>query len=47
MAARHDRQSGASYIAGEVLAVDGGFDGARSTGSQQTDWADLIPDTDS
>jgi NAD(P)-dependent dehydrogenase (short-subunit alcohol dehydrogenase family) len=37
----------ASYIAGEVLAVDGGFDGARSTGRQQADWADMITEADS
>jgi NAD(P)-dependent dehydrogenase (short-subunit alcohol dehydrogenase family) len=34
----------ASYVAGEVLAVDGGFDGARHTGRQQAAWADLITD---
>jgi NAD(P)-dependent dehydrogenase (short-subunit alcohol dehydrogenase family) len=34
----------ASYVAGEVFAVDGGFDGARHTGRQQADWADLITD---
>jgi NAD(P)-dependent dehydrogenase (short-subunit alcohol dehydrogenase family) len=31
-----------SYVAGEVLAVDGGFQGARSTGRHQAAWADLI-----
>ena len=35
----------ASYIAGEVLAVDGGFDGARHTGRQQADWANIITDS--
>ena len=34
-----------SYIAGEVLAVDGGFQGAMHTGRQQADWADLITDS--
>jgi hypothetical protein len=29
-------------VAGEVLAVDGGFQGARSTGRHQAAWADLI-----
>jgi NAD(P)-dependent dehydrogenase (short-subunit alcohol dehydrogenase family) len=31
-----------SYVAGEVLAVDGGFDGARHTGRQSAAWADMI-----
>ena len=31
-----------SYVAGEVLAVDGGFQGARYTGRHQAAWADLI-----
>lgn len=31
-----------SYVAGTVLAVDGGFEGARDTGRQQADWADQI-----
>ena len=31
-----------SYVAGEVFAVDGGFQGARYTGRQQAGWADLI-----
>jgi len=31
-----------SYVAGEVLAVDGGFQGARYTGRHQAGWADLI-----
>jgi NAD(P)-dependent dehydrogenase (short-subunit alcohol dehydrogenase family) len=31
-----------SYVAGEVLAVDGGFQGATHTGRQQADWADMI-----
>jgi NAD(P)-dependent dehydrogenase (short-subunit alcohol dehydrogenase family) len=31
-----------SYVAGEVLAVDGGFHGATHTGRQQADWADMI-----
>jgi NAD(P)-dependent dehydrogenase (short-subunit alcohol dehydrogenase family) len=31
-----------SYVAGEVLAVDGGVQGARSTGRHQAAWADLI-----
>lgn len=31
-----------SYVAGEVLAVDGGFQGARDTGRHQAAWADLI-----
>jgi NAD(P)-dependent dehydrogenase (short-subunit alcohol dehydrogenase family) len=34
-----------SYVAGEVLAVDGGFQGARHTGRQQAGWADLITET--
>jgi NAD(P)-dependent dehydrogenase (short-subunit alcohol dehydrogenase family) len=34
-----------SYVAGEVLAVDGGFQGARDTGRQQADWADMITDS--
>jgi NAD(P)-dependent dehydrogenase (short-subunit alcohol dehydrogenase family) len=33
-----------SYVAGEVFAVDGGFQGARSTGRLQAGWADLITD---
>jgi NAD(P)-dependent dehydrogenase (short-subunit alcohol dehydrogenase family) len=33
-----------SYLAGEVLAVDGGFQGATHTGRQQADWADMITD---
>ncbi|HKY15386.1 MAG TPA: SDR family oxidoreductase [Microthrixaceae bacterium] len=31
-----------SYVAGEVFAVDGGFQGARSTGRLQAGWVDLI-----
>jgi NAD(P)-dependent dehydrogenase (short-subunit alcohol dehydrogenase family) len=31
-----------SYVAGEVLAVDGGFQGARFTGRHQAGWADMI-----
>lgn len=31
-----------SYVAGTVLPVDGGFEGARDTGRGQADWADLI-----
>jgi NAD(P)-dependent dehydrogenase (short-subunit alcohol dehydrogenase family) len=31
-----------SYVAGEVLAVDGGFQGAMHTGRHQADWADMI-----
>lgn len=31
-----------SYVAGEVFAVDGGFQGARYTGRHQAGWADLI-----
>jgi len=31
-----------SYVAGEVLAVDGGFQGASNTGRQQAGWVDLI-----
>ena len=31
-----------SYVAGEVLNVDGGFQGARYTGRHQAGWADLI-----
>ena len=34
-----------SYVAGEVLAVDGGFQGARYTGRHQADWADSITET--
>ena len=39
-----------SYVAGEVFAVDGGFQGARYTGRHQAAWADhdhrhLITDT--
>jgi NAD(P)-dependent dehydrogenase (short-subunit alcohol dehydrogenase family) len=34
-----------SYVAGEVLAVDGGFDGARHVGRQQADWADMVTDS--
>ena len=33
-----------SYVAGEVLAVDGGFQGARDTGRLQAGWADMITD---
>ena len=44
MAARDGRQPRMSYVAGEVLAVDGGFQGARSTGRQQAGWADMITD---
>jgi NAD(P)-dependent dehydrogenase (short-subunit alcohol dehydrogenase family) len=33
-----------SYVAGEVFAVDGGFQGARYTGRLQAGWADLIDD---
>ncbi len=33
-----------SYVAGEVLAVDGGFQGARDTGRHQAAWADMITD---
>lgn len=33
-----------SYVAGEVLQVDGGFLGAMSTGRQQAGWADEIPE---
>lgn len=32
----------ASYLAGEVINVDGGFQGARYTGRHQAGWADLI-----
>jgi NAD(P)-dependent dehydrogenase (short-subunit alcohol dehydrogenase family) len=32
----------ASYVAGEVFAVDGGFQGARYTGRLQAGWADMI-----
>jgi NAD(P)-dependent dehydrogenase (short-subunit alcohol dehydrogenase family) len=35
-----------SYVAGEVLSVDGGFDGARHTGRQQAAWASLITDAE-
>jgi NAD(P)-dependent dehydrogenase (short-subunit alcohol dehydrogenase family) len=31
-----------SYVGGEVLNVDGGFQGARYTGRHQAGWADLI-----
>jgi NAD(P)-dependent dehydrogenase (short-subunit alcohol dehydrogenase family) len=31
-----------SYVGGEVLNVDGGFQGARYTGRLQAGWADLI-----
>ena len=31
-----------SYIAGEVLQVDGGFQGAMYTGRMKAAWADLI-----
>ncbi len=31
-----------SYVAGEVFAVDGGFQGARYTGRHEAGWADLI-----
>ena len=34
-----------SYVAGEVLAVDGGFQGARFTDRQQAEWADMITET--
>jgi NAD(P)-dependent dehydrogenase (short-subunit alcohol dehydrogenase family) len=34
-----------SYVAGEVFAVDGGFDGARHTGRQQAAWAKMIVDS--
>jgi hypothetical protein len=33
-----------SYVAGEVFAVDGGFQGARDTGRLQAGWADMITD---
>ena len=33
-----------SYIAGEVLAVDGGFQGAILTRRQKSAWADMITD---
>jgi NAD(P)-dependent dehydrogenase (short-subunit alcohol dehydrogenase family) len=33
-----------SYVAGEVFAVDGGFQGARYAGRQQAAWADMITD---
>jgi NAD(P)-dependent dehydrogenase (short-subunit alcohol dehydrogenase family) len=33
-----------SYLAGEVLNVDGGFQGARDTGRLQAAWADMITD---
>jgi NAD(P)-dependent dehydrogenase (short-subunit alcohol dehydrogenase family) len=33
-----------SYVAGEVLSVDGGFDGARHTGRQTAAWASMITD---
>jgi NAD(P)-dependent dehydrogenase (short-subunit alcohol dehydrogenase family) len=32
----------ASYVAGEVFAVDGGFQGARYTGRLEAGWADMI-----
>lgn len=31
-----------SYVGGEVLNVDGGFQGARYTGRHQAGWADMI-----
>jgi NAD(P)-dependent dehydrogenase (short-subunit alcohol dehydrogenase family) len=34
-----------SYVGGEVLAVDGGFQGARYTGRHQADWADQITES--
>jgi NAD(P)-dependent dehydrogenase (short-subunit alcohol dehydrogenase family) len=34
-----------SYVAGEVFAVDGGFQGARDTGRHQAAWADMIDET--
>lgn len=33
-----------SYVAGEVLAVDGGFQGASNTGRHRAGWVDLIND---
>ena len=45
MAARHARQPALSYVAGEVFAVDGGFQGARYTGRLQAGWADMIDAT--
>ncbi len=33
-----------SYVAGEVLAVDGGFQGALHSGRQRAAWADMIND---
>ena len=34
-----------SYVAGEVLAVDGGFQGAMHTGRQRAAWAEMITDS--
>ncbi len=34
-----------NYVAGEVLNVDGGFQGARDTGRHQAAWADLITES--
>lgn len=34
-----------SYVGGEVLAVDGGFQGAMHTGRQKAAWADMINDS--
>jgi NAD(P)-dependent dehydrogenase (short-subunit alcohol dehydrogenase family) len=34
-----------SYVAGEVLAVDGGFQGAMHTGRQRAAWVDMITDS--
>lgn len=33
-----------SYVAGEVVAVDGGFQGALHTGRQRAEWAEMIID---
>jgi NAD(P)-dependent dehydrogenase (short-subunit alcohol dehydrogenase family) len=33
-----------SYVAGEVLAVDGGFQGAMHTGRHRAAWAEMITD---
>ncbi len=33
-----------SYVAGEVFAVDGGFQGALHTGRQRAEWAQMITD---
>lgn len=35
-------ESSLSYVDGEVLAADGGFQGATHTGRQQPDRADMI-----